>query len=293
MCSGDSDRQQGLFPEDDPRHSLDELFQRSREYRNGRQYRALLDFIGRFPYLSPYNACLVRTQNPKVRFVASARRWRSRYGRDVQPEARPLIVLQPFGPVALVYDVEDTFGAPLPLDLEQPFRTAGRLQPAVWDNTLAHCAGLGIDVALKPDSRFQAGVAQHLFRNHALSIRINDALDLSGRYATLAHELAHILCGHLGRRNKDDPWPERHHIAADDAELEAESVSYLVCQRFGVRSYAEAYLAQYVDAVEALNPISLNTVLKVAGEIEGYGRKVYRGPKTGKPAAGRGESGAR
>src|SRR6202008_3281666 len=52
---------------------------------------------------------------------ASARDWRERFERFPKEGARPLLILWPFGPVALVYDVLDTEGKDLPEDVASFF----------------------------------------------------------------------------------------------------------------------------------------------------------------------------
>ena len=64
---------------------------------------------------------LLHVQKPGLSYAASARDWRDRFGRRPKEGARPLIILWPFGPVALVYDVMDTEGKPLPEDVESFF----------------------------------------------------------------------------------------------------------------------------------------------------------------------------
>lgn len=59
---------------------------------------------------------LLLMQKPGLSYVASAYDWRERFGRKPKEEARPLLILWPFGPVAFVYDVLDTEGKPLPED---------------------------------------------------------------------------------------------------------------------------------------------------------------------------------
>src|ERR1039457_5018627 len=49
-------------------------------------------------------------------YAASAEDWRDRFDRRPKVGARPLLIMWPFGPVALVYDVLDTEGKELPTD---------------------------------------------------------------------------------------------------------------------------------------------------------------------------------
>src|SRR5437879_11391546 len=60
----------------------------------------------------------MRTRSESTaRFAASAFDWRERFGRKPKEGARPLLILWPFGPVALVYDLMDTDGRDLPRDV--------------------------------------------------------------------------------------------------------------------------------------------------------------------------------
>lgn len=49
---------------------------------------------------------LRQVQKPGLRFAASARDWRERFGRSPKEGARPLLILWPITPVALVYDYD-------------------------------------------------------------------------------------------------------------------------------------------------------------------------------------------
>ena len=70
---------------------------------------------------APFNAMLLLVQKPGLSYAASARDWCERFGRTPKEGARPLLILWPFGPVALVYDVQDTEGKPLPEDVASFF----------------------------------------------------------------------------------------------------------------------------------------------------------------------------
>jgi hypothetical protein len=116
---------QAEITEDMTKRALDELFSLTRQYRSAKAYHDLLRFIGRFRFYSPFNAMLVHVQMPGAIFVASPSRWLHDYGRLIRPGARPLVILQPMGPVMFVFDVSDTEpqdGAPqLPKEIVKPF----------------------------------------------------------------------------------------------------------------------------------------------------------------------------
>jgi antirestriction protein ArdC len=81
------------------------------------------------------------------------------------------------------------------------------------------------------------------------------------------HELAHLYLGHLGP-DKHLGIPNRSNQNHKVRELEAESVSYLVCSRNGVHSNSESYLADYVTAHETVENLDLYSILKAAGKVE-------------------------
>jgi hypothetical protein len=84
--------------------ALDQLFTLTKQYQSSVAYQELLSFIGRFRFYSPYNAMLVHVQMSGATFVASASRWLTKYSRRTKTGARPIVILQPKGPVMFVFD---------------------------------------------------------------------------------------------------------------------------------------------------------------------------------------------
>ena len=93
--------------EEQARSLLDQLLEDSRLYKSSEDYLKLLEFIARMRNFAPFNALLLQIQKPGLQFAASRHDWRERFQADVREDARPLLILWPFGPVALVYDVID------------------------------------------------------------------------------------------------------------------------------------------------------------------------------------------
>jgi hypothetical protein len=91
------------------RSLLDKLLADSRLYKTTDTYKALLDFIVRLRNVAPFNAMLLQLQKPGLTYVASAHDWQTRFDRRVKEDVRPLLILWPFGPIATVYDVLDTY----------------------------------------------------------------------------------------------------------------------------------------------------------------------------------------
>jgi hypothetical protein len=112
--------------QDSARTALDELFTLARKYNSSHAYLELMRFVGRFRFYSSFNAVLIYTQMPGAHFVCTALRWRRDYHREIKIGARPIVILQPMGPILLVFDVSDTAplpnARPLPLRVESPFQ---------------------------------------------------------------------------------------------------------------------------------------------------------------------------
>src|SRR5438046_6590618 len=115
------ERRQDALDAGATRALLDRLLAESRLYKTTRGYKELLQFIVRLRNFAPFNAMLLQIQKPGLTYAATATDWWERFKRQVKEGARPLLILWPFGPVALVYDVMDTEGEPLPQDVASFF----------------------------------------------------------------------------------------------------------------------------------------------------------------------------
>lgn len=261
--------------------ALDELFLKSKLYTKSKEYLDLLNFINRFPKLSPYNAFLVHMQNAGVELVFTRSKWLS-YGRKVKPFARPLVILIPFGPVDFVYDISDTEKMDpkelnfIPERLTNPFYTHGELNIIYYHQTIHNCKKENIIIKLNEMQKSVAGYADH--KGDDYLIILNKILGENELFSTLIHELAHIFCGHLGNYKKRW-WEDRRGLHKDLRELEAESISFLVCKRYRLNTKSESYLSNYVSNFEEMPQISLDTILTISGHIEKMGTNTFRPKK--------------
>jgi IrrE N-terminal-like domain len=297
------DVQESLFENSSPaaewdrditRRALDELFRLAGEYKTTKEYRELLDFVVRFRFYSPYNAMLVHIQMSGAKYVAPPHRWLGKYRRRTKAGARPIVILQPMGPVMFVYDVSDTEpeeGAPpLPLEVVNPFKIRQGQIRGELGRTIENAKRDGVLVAEREGGSQSAGAIRCAQPGQSLvflvkekpepeciyvprryELLLNSKHPAPEKYATLAHELGHLYCGHLGTPN-DKWWPDRRGLSDELCELEAESVCYLVCSRLGIDNPSAEYLSSYIENHQNTPTISVECVMKSAWLIEQMGR---------------------
>ena len=266
------DAQGDLFEVEATRTLLDALLTDSRLYHKTADYKALLDFVVRLRNFAPFNAMLLQVQKPGLTYAASAADWRIRFGRKPREGARPLLILWPFAPVALVYDVVDTEGRDLPADVAsffargpireieiERFRELTNNKNILWADLDAGDAQAGSIRCTKRAANDKESNTYRVFinKNHAAAVQ----------FVTLAHELAHLFLGHLGADHALGV-KDRSELPHRQEELEAESVAFIVCERNGVESRSKTYLANFVNQNTTVGNLDIYQVMHAAGQIE-------------------------
>jgi len=197
-------------------------------------------------------------------------------------------VLWPFGPVALVYDVLDTEGKPLPQDVASFFghgsfdeKLIASFVPIVtkkniewsWVDAGDKSAGSISVVKRTTSDKEHSQYRMRINRNHLPAVQ----------FATLTHELGHLFLGHLGA-DKHFEIPNRTQLTQTQRELEAESVAFIVCGHNGVKSKSETYLTNYISQNTVIEDIDIYQVMRAAGKIESLlglaATTKYQNPKT-------------
>jgi hypothetical protein len=153
-------------------------------------------------------------------------RWRKDYRRQIKISARPIVILQPMGPILFVFDVSDTAplpnARPLPPQVEDPFQVRNGKIGGQLGLTTDNSKRDGVPVSERADGSQRAGsiqwaaAGQHLEFSIAkkplpkstqvplwFELLLNSVHSAEARYGTLVHELAHLYCGHLERRMVD------------------------------------------------------------------------------------------
>ena len=259
--------------EEQARSLLDQLLEDSRLYQHSNDYRELLEFAARFRAFAPFNAMLLDIQKPGMQYAASSADWQARFGRKIKEGARPLLILWPFAPVRLVYDLADTEGEPFPKDAEA-FPARGPVnEKGVWDIAYKlskkgvewHTIDAGDAVA--GSIRLVRAATKEAAGAYCLTVNRNHAPPV--QFVTIAHELAHLFLGHLGPDVRLRITP-RLGLEHDRRELEAESVAYLVAKRNDITPKSQTYLSPLLAENQEMPALDLYQVMRAAGQVEAF-----------------------
>jgi hypothetical protein len=270
---------------------VDEVFTASTRLRNSRNFMELLNFIARFPNYSAFNGLLLYIQDSSATYVATARTWAKKFRRQLVQNARPLVILAPMAPIRFVFDIRNTEGSPIPSDLLKSVEIGNQLSGKIYSNTQRNCSLQGIAVYEMTLSRDPKGTTDRITpalrkqykdlniqKDTSYLIHLNKTHSLEEKYSSLAHELGHIFCGHLGI-DRYAWWPERENLNISGEEIEAGCVAYLVCKRKGLRACSEKYLSNYIGANQEIPAFSLNAVLQAVNYVEEMGKHRWKEPR--------------
>jgi hypothetical protein len=286
-----------------------QLFKQALEAPTPKGLEELLQFGTKFRRLSVWNAQMAYIQRPGARVIASEFEWKKE-GRNVQPDAVPIIILWPRSPIRFVYEFEDT-GPPIDRrEIDDPFAVEGELPPRVMDRLVAGLRrqrtfkisleerrqGFNYAGSAAPQGFLPIGggsrIGEFAHENAATGprsasapaptyrITFNGRLNLAERFVTLAHELGHIFCGHLGgcasgpRENDESGWPDRRSLSNHEREVEAEAVAFLVASRAGVVPASAEYLSGFVRAAD-ISKIDLELIVRASARIERLAKLHY------------------
>ena len=265
---------------------IDILYHEVLAYRSSDAFRKMMDSVRKLPQLSPYNAMMVALQKPGSVFVATPSVWRERYHRYPKPEARPLVILRPFGPICFVYEYNDTEGKAISdEDLQQilhPFKTNRVItedgyrrftRRLIFEGIRYREEELGTLMAasIRREREQQVLIKETQQSLHYIKLTasavVNQNLECTEKFASLAHELGHYFCGHLGAFASGfikDRW----YLSQNQREFEAETAAWLCCERLGIQNPSADYLSGYLDHNAEIPEVSLDAILRAAGAIE-------------------------
>lgn len=172
-------------------------------------------------------------------------------GRDHRQGARALRGFR----VAHVFDVAQTDGDPLPE--VAPELLAGQAPGGLWEALAAQVTAHGYTL-----ERGECGHANGWTNPGTRTVRVRGDVEDAQAVKTLAHELAHIECGHVA----DLPT---YTLCRGACEVEAESVAYVVGAAAGLDTagYTFAYVAGWAGGDPAAVRRSAETATTAARTI--------------------------
>jgi DNA primase len=242
------------------------------ELHRDTRWTALLDLSTRMrSRYSLGNTILIAQQRPDATCVAGYQAWRTA-GRQVRKGERGIAILAP-----LVRRRDDTTTGTAPADNADRGTVFGFRTVAVFD--ISQTDGPPIPAATTIDGDAPDGFTTALtdvIGAHGYEVRYGDcrpAFGITRRdrtvtilpdqsaaqdALTLAHELGHIACGHLDT----DGYAHR-----GMAEVEAESVAYILCTAAGMHGIGAAsfdYIGTWAGGDQTLIRTTAETVIRTA-----------------------------
>ena len=263
------------------------------------KYRNYLRTMSRFHNYSLNNQALIHLQRPDATLVAGYNRWRDKFSRHVLRGEKGITIIAPtpykkkieqekldpdtklpildadgkvvteekeieipmFRPVK-VFDYAQTDGKPLPERVASP---VANLTGSV-ENYEAFMEALRrsspVPVEVKPLSADMDGY----FSPKSQSITLREGMSEVQTVSAAVHEIAHAKLHNYGLQQA----AERKHKSRNTEEVEAESISFMVCAYFGIETGANSfgYVATWSKNAELPEfRASLDTIGKTANGI--------------------------
>jgi antirestriction protein ArdC len=255
------------------RTAHDKLQNAVAEIVSGDEWKRMLKIASKFHRYSFNNHLMIFLQRPDATVVAGFNRWKSlgrfvkkgekgiaifapcRYKTKVETDAGEETVQQIRGfRVVHVFDISQTEGEELPdLDAVRPRLLDADAPEGIWDALVAQAAAAGFEVIRK-----RRGSENGYCDFSSKQIGVRPDVAPAQAIKTLIHELGHALL-------HSDELPRSKEVA----EVEVESVAYIVCDAIGLDSgdYSFAYVARWSDGATELIKDTAERVIGCSKQI--------------------------
>lgn len=280
------------------------------------RYRNYLSTMSRFHHYSLNNVMLIHAQRPDATLVAGYNKWKNSFGRHVKKGERGIQILAPtpykikvdkekldpdtnlpmidsdgnpiteekeitipMFKIVNVFDVSQTDGKPLP---QLSFNLTGDVaQYEVFLEALRRTSTVPIDI--KPMEASMDGY----FNLTEQAIFIREGMSQVQTVSAIVHEMAHSRLHNYEKMTELADNGETVLAPAEKGrnteEVEAESVSYAVCQYFGIETKDNSfgYIASWSQGKELKElRASLETINKTSSElitsIESHVQEIFK-----------------
>jgi DNA primase len=256
------------------RAAHEKLQQAVAEIASGEDWKRMLQIVSKFHRYSFNNHLMILLQRPDATVVAGFNRWKS-LGRFVKKGKKGIAI---FGPckyktkvetddgeaktlqqirgfrVVHVFDISQTEGEELPdLDAVRPKLLDASAPGGVWDALTRHAQSIGYEV-VRDRRGSENGYCDFLNKQIAVRPDVSTAQAVK----TLIHELGHALL------HAEGPVASR-----EVAEVEVESVAYIVCDALGLESgaYSFPYVTRWAEGSNDLVKQTAERAIGCAKEI--------------------------
>lgn len=247
------------------KNTLQELKDKITKQKNSIEFKNYLDTMAQFYSYSLYNCLLIAAQCPEASRVASYRTWQ-KMNRFVKKGEHGIHILVPckakkeenekeldrvvmYFRSVCVFDIKQTEGEELPKwDISTPDQKI-----ELMENLIQAVQNDNIKIEYVEDLK-----AYGTSSGGKIQLRKNE--NPATTFTTLIHEYAHEKL-HQGQ--------EQLKLSIEEREVEAETVSYVVCKHLNIKSTADKYLATWLKRddlfkhLERIRSVSAKIIEKI------------------------------
>jgi len=256
---------------------LKDLDKRIEKVQNSKQFKKILESFSKFHNYSYQNNILIHMQKPNATFVAGYKQWEDKFNRHVKKGENGIAILAPYtykkketkiktveiDGEFVEKEVEETvkktyFKTVYVFDVSQ---TKGEQLPTIdtsLENKKSDLLKLLKKFSYTEEIKVKTKTLSGTLKGYSDGgkIVLNNNTNNTEKASILVHELAHELL-----HNKED----RRNLNKEVKEMEAESVSFIVMNHFGIKTKSDKYLALYKKSYDLEE--SLFRIKKISSKI--------------------------